>query len=309
MNRILIPVDFTPFSEFAVEVGASIAKKEYCEIILLHIVDRPSSVMNELLGDNYLLNHPEVLNLTSMERLKKLAEMYKIRQVRFVEKERYDVFNTTLRCAEKYNVDLIIMGAYGHNGKEDGYIGVNTERVMRKANTPVLIIKQRYNNFNLKNLVFASMFYGDIYHVFNKILNVIKSYDPKIHLLKVNTPSKFQRTQDTYKLMDEFIEHFKLHKCSKNIYNDQLVETGIINFSDSINADLIAITTHGNRRLANFFNNSISDKVVNETVKAVLSIKISQPPPDPNELFFDVEYQTYKRPEFYEFGISIAGSY
>ena len=150
-------------------------------------------------------------------------------------------------------------------------------------------------------MIFASAFYGEVYDVFPKLLKVIGMFNPKIHLLKVNAPHRFQRTQDSMRLMEEFVKKFRLESYTTNIFNELTIEDGIINFSDSIDADLIGITTHGQRRLAHLFRKNITDKIVKDSVKAILSIKISQPPPTPTEMFYDQEYKNYKNPEYFEY--------
>ena len=62
-----------------------------------------------------------------------------------------------------------------------------------------------------------------------------------------------------------------------NIYNDTTVERGIMNFSKSIEADLIGISTHGRRGLAHFFNGSISEDLANHALRPVLTFKIPTP--------------------------------
>jgi nucleotide-binding universal stress UspA family protein len=52
------------------------------------------------------------------------------------------------------------------------------------------------------------------------------------------------------------------------------IEKGIINFADSVDADLIGMCTHGRTGLAHFFNGSISEDIVNHTVKPIITFKI-----------------------------------
>jgi nucleotide-binding universal stress UspA family protein len=43
MKKILVPTDFSEPGNWAVEVAASIAKKMYAQVTLLHIVELPSA--------------------------------------------------------------------------------------------------------------------------------------------------------------------------------------------------------------------------------------------------------------------------
>ncbi len=44
--------------------------------------------------------------------------------------------------AEKNDVDLIVMGTHGRGGLEKMWLGSVTEKVLRKAHCPVLVVRQ-----------------------------------------------------------------------------------------------------------------------------------------------------------------------
>lgn len=46
-----------------------------------------------------------------------------------------------LKYADEKNVDLIVMGAYGHSRIKEAILGSTTERVMRDAKVPLLLVK------------------------------------------------------------------------------------------------------------------------------------------------------------------------
>lgn len=52
------------------------------------------------------------------------------------------------------------------------------------------------------------------------------------------------------------------------------IEKGVINFSNSINADLIVMCTHNRTALSHFFNGSISEDLVNHSNKPVIAFKV-----------------------------------
>ncbi|MCB0475323.1 MAG: universal stress protein, partial [Flavobacteriaceae bacterium] len=60
-----------------------------------------------------------------------------------------------------------------------------------------------------------------------------------------------------------------------NIFNDVTIEEGILNFGRRINADLIAINTHGRSGLYNLFTESISKDLANHALRPVITFKIA----------------------------------
>ena len=85
--------------------------------------------------------------------------------------------------------------------------------------------------------------------------------------------------------MQEFADKFKLENYSIHAYNDNHVESGILNFSKEINADAIIIATHGRRGIEHFINGSLAEDVVNHSVTPVLSFKLKEPDKNENILF------------------------
>ena len=52
MKKILVPIDFSDEARYACKVAASIAKKINSEIILLHMLDIPSTSVDPMIDGN-----------------------------------------------------------------------------------------------------------------------------------------------------------------------------------------------------------------------------------------------------------------
>ena len=87
-------------------------------------------------------------------------------------------------------------------------------------------------------------------------------------------PNNFKSTEVSKKIMADFVGSFNVSDYTTHIYNDTNVEKGILNFSKSINADLIGMSTHGRKGLSHFFNGSISEDLVNHAQRPVVTFKI-----------------------------------
>ena len=74
--------------------------------------------------------------------------------------------------------------------------------------------------------------------------------------------------------MKKFLSSFNVSKVKTHIYNESNVEKGILNFANSVNADLIGMSTHGRKGLSHFFNGSISEDLVNHANRPVVTFKI-----------------------------------
>ena len=275
MKKILVPIDFSKKSEYATKLAARIAKKHDSEITLLHFVELPSGVVDMGAGANFSIP-------SSMMYLRKVKEQILHFKNDFVPKKipvKYSIrfqnpHEGILDYSKKMNANLIVMGSKGVSDFDEIIIGSNTEKVVRTSKTPVIVVKKDAKKFKLKNLVFASNFKEDNKESFKKFLAFAKKFKSKIHLLKVNTVGKFESTHVSKEKINDFIASFELPKHTINIYNDTSVVKGVINFSKEIDADFIALSTHGRSGLSHLFNGSISKNLSKNAIRPVITFKV-----------------------------------
>ena len=74
MKKILVPTDFSEPGTWAVEVAASIAKKTYAQVTLLHIVELPSAESFNVEGqvDNFSDWEDKLFTLKLIDKNKQL---------------------------------------------------------------------------------------------------------------------------------------------------------------------------------------------------------------------------------------------
>lgn len=100
--------------------------------------------------------------------------------------------------------------------------------------------------------------------------------EAEIELVYINTPGdSFLSTADAYKRINEFLSQANIGR-QVEIYNDYSVERGILNYSESVSADAIAISTHGRKGLTHFFMGSIGEDVANHSKIPVVTFKIGK---------------------------------
>ncbi|MDN3674854.1 universal stress protein [Flavobacterium branchiarum] len=274
MKRILVPTDFSEHAENALKVAAQIAKKNNSEIILLHTLELPSQ-MNDAVTGGISIPESMLFIKKANEMLSKTADSAYLDGLTIIEIAKLDrPTEGIIKTSKEHEIDLIIMGSHGVSGFEELAIGSNTEKVVRHSEVPVLVIKQHIKDFKTKNFVFASDFSKEIEKPFKKLIEFVKIFDSKLHLVMICTPNSFKPTHVAQKTMEDFITPFNLKNYSTYIYNDTNIENGIINFSNSINADLIGMCTHGRTGFAHFFNGSLSEDIVNHAVRPILTFKI-----------------------------------
>jgi nucleotide-binding universal stress UspA family protein len=274
MKRILIPTDFSKYADLAIEAGAQIAKKNNAEIVLLHMLELPGQSNDALTGETSI---PAIMLFKNKadETLKDIKNRPYLKGIPIKEVVLLDNASKGITNYSNQNdIDLIIMGSHGSSGFEEIFVGTNTEKVVRLSNTPVLIIKNKTNELDIKKIVFASDFSKEIKKPFLELLKFVNIFNAKLKLVMICTPNNFKSTLAAERIMTEFVAEFDMPDYSMEIYNDTNIEKGITNYADAKKADLIALCTHGRTALIHFFNGSISEDLVNHTTRPVITFKI-----------------------------------
>ncbi len=276
MKRILVPVDFSKEAEAAARVAARIAKKTNSEIFLVHMLELPVTTIDPA-EMNTISSEPQIIYFMKLahkkfETFKKLPFLKGLRVIETVQFQH--AFSGIIDESTKNNIDLIVMGSQGASGLQEMFIGSNTEKVVRKSKIPVLVIKKNVKNFDIKNILFASDFNKESKSTFQRVINFAKLFDAEINLLYVNTIHNFNTSDNIEKRIALFMKGFDFDNYKTNVYNDISIEKGILSFGRKINADLIALNTHGRSGLSQLFNGSIGQELANHALRPVITFKI-----------------------------------
>jgi len=274
MKKILVPTDFSVEAENALKVAAQIAKKHNSEIYLLHMLEIP---MQEIDAISTHADVPEVMFFMKMAH-KKFEDIMNsdfLKGLTVHEIVKPDgSFNGISEICKEHGITMITMGSHGASGLKEMFVGSNAEKAVRNSDVPVLVIKNEHEDFSIDDIVFASDFKNDNKETYRQATEFATTFDAQLHLLMVNTASNFSTTEKANDRISEFINDNSFKNFTINIYNDESIEKGVLNFSKHIDADLIGVSTHGRQGIAHFFNGSISEDLVNHANRPVITFKI-----------------------------------
>ena len=282
MKKILVPTDFSKTSITALETAFDIAKKAGAEIHLLHVVEEATRDSYRVSGEWVKEDWEERLfTFKLLEKAKKQLEKLvldpRFEAVKIEGQLRLgNPFHGMNAIIAEEKVDLVVMGTRGITNLEGMIIGSNTERVVRHSRCPILTVQKKPSSTNFKNIVYATaMSKGE--EVFSRIVKRTQQlYNSTIHLVRINTPGDFQRDKVVKEYMNKFAKSLQLKNFTINVYNDLNEEEGILYFADSIDADLIAMATHGRTGFAHVLAGSIAEDVVNKAKRPVLTFVVKR---------------------------------
>ena len=142
-KRILSPIDFSQDSLDAVDAASDLATRYGAEMVLVHVVP----VIPKLPASVSMLNEGDYereLIQNSGERLEALAAKLRDKglQVRTSVGLANDAAMEILLIAEKEKVDLIVIATHGLTGWKRLAFGSVTDKVVRTAECPVLVLRK-----------------------------------------------------------------------------------------------------------------------------------------------------------------------
>lgn len=277
MNKIIVPVDFSEHSEFALEAAAGLAHKFGSELIVLHMLELSNAIISSA---------SEALNQEAIFYLKLAEQKFET----FLDKpyleglivnpivKHFKVWSEVNDVAIEHNANLIIMGSQGASGIKEVLIGSNTQKVVRYSDIPVLVIKHNPILMDFENAVFACDFSEEAVPPYLKAKETFDALGIFMHLVYVNSPDgNFKSSSEIDKRVSQFLEKAdgNLDNLDDiNVVSDYSIEKGILNFANVIGADLIAVATHGRKGLSHFFEGSVSEDIANHSTLPVMTFKI-----------------------------------
>ncbi len=133
-RRMLVAYDFWDDSELALRYGLALAARNGAELHLLHVVPAPDRGAPEASWEGKL----GVIG----RRLAGAVSDDARRSVRITSHVRAgQPYREILTFAEDYDVDLVAMGARGRDFGARSLFGSNSDRVLRQARCPILIVR------------------------------------------------------------------------------------------------------------------------------------------------------------------------
>jgi len=149
-NKILLPVDGSPFSESTFPYAEELARKNKKELLILHICEPPvvPSYGTRPINATWKKRQDEMwseIELQATNYLKKKTAALKKQGVqadfKVIRAQSKEVSQTILKVCKEENVDLIIMATQGRTGVSRWVYGGVANRIVRESTYPVLLIR------------------------------------------------------------------------------------------------------------------------------------------------------------------------
>ena len=280
MKNILVPFDFSKPAINAYRFALDIAQQSKGAIHLVHVIELP--VIHDTLLMPVLNFEQELLSDFAEKaklRFAKITEKYSADGVKVISKVEFGAVSGMIQdYIKNQSIDLVVMGSHGANGARELFIGSNAERIVRKASVPILVMKDYYKG-PIKSIVFPNTLetedQEDLVMKVKALQNFFKAH---LHLVWINTPLNFTSDTLTNERLETFAKRFALKNYKISVFNHTDEERGILEFTNSIKGDLIAMGTHGRKGISHLINGSLAEDVVNHNRGLVWTYSLKNEP-------------------------------
>ncbi|MGQ1787214.1 MULTISPECIES: universal stress protein [unclassified Saccharicrinis] len=276
--KFLVPVDFSQYSQKAVDIAFDWVSRSKGELTLFNAYYSP---MNAGLpfSDSFVydINSDEVSFELKEESEKKLQELKEGLEKRVVENRIEGVKIHTelsrgiaeheiLTYSEIYKPSLIVMGTRGADKKAVDLIGSVTAEIIEGAKVPVLAVPEgfKYEGMDkIINIGYLSVFGDSDFVSIEKLSGIIKALDVSVKCAHITAGNNIEKDRVR---MDGLIEHFRRNDIGKEL-DFKLLENedfwvGVERFVLSDNINILAFTTFKRSLISRLLNPSIAKKML-----------------------------------------------
>ncbi|MCD9018616.1 universal stress protein [Parachryseolinea silvisoli] len=263
MKRIIVPCDFSGPAVHAFRFAVDVAAQSAGEVHLLHVIEVP------VLQDSAVLSYDD--GLFKELRAQAVLEMRTLTadvpdSVRVIHAIRFGPMHKIIPIyVAAADGDLIIMGTHGASGLREFFAGSNAGKVVRTSAVPVITVKDKCDG-PVKRIVFPCTLENDFQEeLAHKVKALQQFFQTHLHMVWINSPLYPEQDAVVLERLEAFAERLGFENYTVNIYHDMDAEAGILKFAHEIEADMIALGTHGRRGVAHFLHGSTAEDIVNHS--------------------------------------------
>ena len=275
-SKILIPIDFSNQSMYALNQACSLAQTKNSKVYILSVIEEQNKISSLFLDDQ-----TDILQNKVKSKLNQICEemqsKYKIDIEVMVSKGK--VYNQIIDVSKMISTDLIVMGTTG--SPKEGFkrfIGSNAERVVRLAQCPVITIKGQNLRNGCQNIILPLDLEKETREKITYAIEYARYWDATIRLVSVLLDDNQQNKNVLIKNINQaerFIKEAGVSCSAELVSGDKKVTLGdfVFNYAKENDGDLIMIMTK-KEELSLSQNISVTARyIINNSEIPVMSIR------------------------------------
>lgn len=286
IKKILIPIDFSELSTYAIEYALQIAKVHTSQITFIHVVE---DMLNFSVPGDFVLTTEEFI-----EKEKALEAVKNERLTHFAhvmsEKYSFDfgakvLFGKSHRAVNEYvkseQIDLLVMSTHGVSGFREFIIGSNAVRMITECSCPVLSVQKPMKSSGFKKILLP--FNDDPFsrQKVNVAIQLSKWFEAEVCCLGIENEGEqshlVKMEREAHQIDSYLTEHGVKH--SMEIVKNSNLSKAVLNYGKEINADLLIVMADMEKEdIVEYIMGPVSQQLINHSEIPVLSVQPTRHP-------------------------------
>lgn len=290
-NEILIPVDFSNYSERASEFGFRLAHDMGCSVKLFHAFFTPFYPASIPFGDSFSIQAPDQELFMEMKKKmdKEMKRLTDIIDAKIAKNELPDVRYSQILVeglpeeeiiaySKKMSPKAIVMGSRGKNAKDLDLIGSVTAEVIEGCKTPIFAIPEDASDVNvaeMKSIVFLTNFQEREFKAFDTMMRFLNPHPVKVYLAHISKKDDVWNEIKLSGLTEYLKEHYPLLETEYKLLDptEKGLEETLDKFVHEFNVDMISMSSSRRNIFARVFNPGIARRMLFHSDTPLLVIK------------------------------------
>ena len=266
-KTIIVGTDFSKGSYVALELAVDIAKKIHADIQLMWVCREKMLYTDD--QNNYVRN-------LATQKMDELCEKYQpqLEDTTITPMIMQGKVAPMLAAqAEKANATMIVIGTNGASGFEKYWMGSTAVRIVQEATCPVLSIREGFNfHKSLERILVPLNMSTNSRQKLPVAVKMAKAFGAHIYLLGQYENNSQAQTVGIYmKQAETFLQKQNVAYTSETMLAKNLPEEALA-YADTINADLIVISTEQEQVLSSLFIGTNAQQFVHHSLIPILSV-------------------------------------
>ncbi|MGQ9670807.1 MAG: universal stress protein [Desulfosoma sp.] len=153
LKKILVPVDFSEFSQKAIRYGVELARDRQASLTLMHVINqRIIDAVHELSVKGYKGDFVEAMRNMARDREEELHQLLPLEWREGIPEIHFEIrkgrpAEEIINYAKENAIDLIVVGTHGRSALMSTLIGSVANTVVLRASCPVLVVRAIEHDF------------------------------------------------------------------------------------------------------------------------------------------------------------------
>ncbi len=237
-KNIIIPIDFSESSLNGLKLAMLFANKSYANIQLAYVLRKSS---------DYYPSSVTAEKEYAERNFQKIIEEYEPKmkndsKLRYIIK-RGKIYREIVSQAQSYRDSLIITTTHGASGFEEFFIGSNTYKIVSATRRPVITVRKKCPE-SITKIVLPIDIKEDSRQKVPFTAEMAQFFGAKISIVAIHTSTnkKTKERLKAYCMQVSGYLHDKVENTVNEVFGDNAADL-IVNYANSVHADLISIMT------------------------------------------------------------------